>query len=77
MNDPIVLDLYRQLVIFQDNLTTPDIIFRAVDHLKQDTLHALARRLGLEYEYSLRQRQVRISRPASAAQAGNFEFPGL
>jgi hypothetical protein len=67
MNDPIVLDFYRQLVIFQDNPTTPDIIFAAVDHLKQDILHSLARRLGLEYEYSLHQRQVRISRTASAA----------
>lgn len=62
MNSPFVLDLYTQLVKFQQDTNQPEIIFDGPDHVLQDLLHALARKLGLEFEYSLRYRRVCISK---------------
>lgn len=62
MNVPWVLDLYTQLVIFQRDSIKTEISFENSDHSKQDVLHALARKLGLEYENSLLLRRVTISK---------------
>jgi hypothetical protein len=62
MNDPYVLAIYTQLVIFDQDLTKHDVTFYQADYSTQDTLHSLARRFGLEYEYSLHFQRVRISR---------------
>jgi hypothetical protein len=62
MNDPYVLAIYTQLVIFEQDLTKHDVTFSQADYSTQDTLHSLARRFGLEYEYSLQFQRVRISR---------------
>jgi hypothetical protein len=63
MNDPTVLGLYMQLFMFQQDSTRNEFVFCSPNHFIQYTLHSLARMLGLEYEYSLRPSQVRISRP--------------
>lgn len=62
MNDPEVLDLYTQLVVFKTNTSTEKALFENPSHRIQDTLHALARKLKLEYEYSLQSRQIQIPR---------------
>jgi hypothetical protein len=66
MNDPVVLGLYTQLVLFQHDVVMDDTTFENPDHSAQDILHSLARKLGLEYEYSLCMMQVRISKPTPA-----------
>ena len=62
MNDPYVLAIYTRLVRFEQDLTKHAVTFSPADHATQDTLHSLARTLGLEYEYSLQFRKVRVSR---------------
>ncbi|KAE8445419.1 hypothetical protein EG329_013432 [Mollisiaceae sp. DMI_Dod_QoI] len=62
MNDPFVLDLYTQLVKLQNDIVQWQLLFDSPDHSLQDLLHLLARKVGLEFEYSLSLRQVRISR---------------
>lgn len=62
MNDPYVLEIYTQLAVFKQDLAKHDVTFSRVDRSTQDTLHSLARKLELEYEYSLQLQRVRISR---------------
>lgn len=62
MNDPAVLDLYTQLVIFQQDFIREEFVFPNADPAMQDTLHSLSRKLNLEYEHSLRPEQVKISK---------------
>jgi hypothetical protein len=76
MNDPVVLGLYTQLVLFQHDAVRDDTTFQNPDHSTQDILHSLARKLGLEYEYSLCMMQVRISKttPANREEIDLMEF---
>ncbi|KAG4435381.1 hypothetical protein IFR05_009124 [Cadophora sp. M221] len=62
MNDPTVLSLYTQIVIFQQDTTRLGFVFPGPDYFVQDTLHAIARMLGLEYEFSVQLARVRLSR---------------
>jgi hypothetical protein len=64
MNDPIVLGFYTQLFMFQQDSKRQEFVFYSPDPFIQDTLHSLARMLGLQYEHSIRPSQVRISRPS-------------
>jgi hypothetical protein len=66
MNDPFTLDLYTQLIIFKQNLAQSEFGFFNADHLMQDILHSLARKLGLEYEYSLHTKHVKISKNSAS-----------
>lgn len=61
MNDPLVLELYTQLVEFRRDSTKENITFKNPNHSIQDLFHSLARKLGLEYEYSLSLGYVRVS----------------
>jgi hypothetical protein len=63
INDLTMLGLYTQIFMFQQDSTREEFVFCSPNHFIQDTLHSLARMLGLEYEHSLRPSQVRISRP--------------
>lgn len=64
MNDPSNLSLHDELVRFQADKLTPEIRFVVsnVDKLRQRTLQSLAHSLDLNYEYSLRAQEVRITR---------------
>ena len=62
MNDSYALDLYTKLVVFQRDNARNKVEFDNSDHSKQDVLHSLARKLGLEYEHSLLRRQATISK---------------
>ena len=65
MNNPVVLELYTQLILLQHDAGKDHTIFENPDHVAQGVLHALARKLGFEYEYSLLNMQVTISKPTS------------
>jgi len=65
MNNPVVLEFYTQLILLQHDVGKDHAVFENPDHVAQGVLHALARRLGFEYEYSLLKMQVTISKPAS------------
>jgi hypothetical protein len=65
MNNPVVLKLYTQLILLQHNAGKDHAVFENPDHVAQGVLHALARKLGFEYEYSLLKMQVTISKPTS------------
>jgi hypothetical protein len=67
MNEPTVLGLYTQLFMSQQDSTKKEFVFCSPDHFIQGPLHSLARKLGLEYEHSLRPSQVRISKPPHAS----------
>jgi hypothetical protein len=65
MNNPVVLEFYTQLILLQHDASKDHAVFENPDHVAQGILHALARKLGFEYEYSLLKMQVTISKPAS------------
>lgn len=69
------MELYTQLAIFQRDATRIEISFENSDHSEQDILHSLARKLGLEYENSLRLRQVTISKPRWVESRHHNFFP--
>jgi len=60
MNDPEVLKLYTQLVIFQQDTTKSSMIFDNPDITKQDLLYSLARQIGLEFTHTLRPPHVTL-----------------
>jgi len=62
MNDPLVLNLYTQLVKFQQDIFREHITFDDPNRSLQNLLHSLARQLDLEYEYSLSFTRVKISK---------------
>ncbi|CZR65689.1 uncharacterized protein PAC_15589 [Phialocephala subalpina] len=62
MNDPFVLDLYTKLVKFQLDTARTQAIYDHPNHATQDLLHSLARKLSLEFEYSLSLQRVCLSR---------------
>jgi hypothetical protein len=64
-NNPVVLELYTQLILLQHDAGKDYAVFENPDHTAQGVLHALARKLGFEYEYSLLKMQVTISKPIS------------
>ena len=66
MNNPVVLELYTQLILLQHDAGKDHTIFENPDHVAQSVLHALAHKLGFEYEYSLLKMQVTVSKPTSA-----------
>lgn len=65
MNDPWTLSAYRQMLLFQNNIGQPSLVFENPSHAQQDVLQSLAHRpdLGLEYEYNLANRQAFICHP--------------
>lgn len=63
MNDESNLELYSQLLLFKSNEFRDEILWQSPKTALQRTLQSLAHKLDLEYEYSLRTRVVRISRP--------------
>ncbi|KAL3417196.1 hypothetical protein PVAG01_11196 [Phlyctema vagabunda] len=65
MNDPATLDLYNQLLIFKILDTMDSLELNGLSNQLQGTLHQLADRLGLQYEFSLSTRLARISRQNS------------
>ena len=62
MNDPENLELYSQILTFKNDTVKEDLVFRDQVSSSQRCLQTLAHSLGLEYEYSLPGRTVRISR---------------
>lgn len=63
MNDPQNLGLYSQILTFKNDTAREDLVFRDQVSSSQRSLQTLAHSLGLEYEYYLPGRTVRISRP--------------
>jgi hypothetical protein len=59
--------IYTQLVRFQSEAFSEDTIFVQPDRAQQRTIHELAYRLGLEFEYSLGTRSARVTRPSLPA----------
>jgi hypothetical protein len=66
MNDPIVLDLYRRLCVFEANPSENEVLFSDPDRGKQWVLCSLAHDLKLQYEYRLDERQAKVSKPRQA-----------
>jgi len=62
MNDPVALDLYAQLIIFQRDFERAAIHFSGSDDSMQDTLLSLARKVGLEFECCPRPRLIKNTR---------------
>ena len=75
MNNPYVLDLFTQLVVFQGDSTQNQMSFANSDHSKQDVLHSLARKLG--FEYALRLKEVTISKTSGLNQYTSVRLPEL
>ena len=63
MNDPSNIALFSKLVRFQVDFSRTEFLYNSPDNVHQRTLQSLAHSLGLEYEYCLRARQARITRP--------------
>jgi hypothetical protein len=59
--------IYTQLVRFQSDAFSEDTIFVQPGRAQQRTIHELAYRLGLEFEYSLGTRSARVTRPSLPA----------
>ena len=64
MNNGRNIAIYTQLVRFQSEAFSEDTIFVKPDRAQQRTIHELAYRLGLEFEYSLGTRSARVTRPS-------------
>jgi hypothetical protein len=62
MNEPTVLQLYTQLVVFQQDTSRTSITFADPSASKQDLLYGLARKIGLEFKHTLHPAEVTISR---------------
>lgn len=65
MNDRQTIAIYTQLVRFQSDIFSEETVFVDPDSSLQRTIHELAHRLGLEFEFSLLTRSARITRPVS------------
>jgi hypothetical protein len=63
MNDPSNIALFSKIVGFQVDFSRTEFLYNNPDNVHQRTLQSLAHSLGLEYEYCLRARQARITRP--------------
>jgi hypothetical protein len=79
MNDSSNLELYSRLLLFKNDVFHHEILWQNPDNALQRALQSLAHKLDLEYEYSLRSRVVRISRPTVSdiqmdADARELEF---
>lgn len=66
MNDPTILQLYTQFVIFQQDATKTSLAFENPDSSTQDLLYALARKFGLEFKHTLQPAQVTLSKQLPA-----------
>jgi len=64
MNNRQNIGIYTQLVRFQSEVFSEDTIFVNPDGVQQRTIHELAYRLGLEFEYSLGTRSATATRPS-------------
>jgi hypothetical protein len=67
MNNGQNIAIYTQLVRFQSENFSEDTVFVKPDRAQQRTIHELAYRLGLEFEYSLGTRSARVTRPSLSA----------
>ncbi len=65
MNDCQTIAIYTQLVRFQSDIFSEETVFVHPDSSLQRTIHELAHRLGLEFEFSLLTRSARVTRPVS------------
>ena len=73
LNDPSALVLYNQVFLFKNNNLLNNVEFAGKSNKEQNILHSVAHGLGLEYEYSLAARTVRICRPTPLDEGVDFE----
>jgi hypothetical protein len=65
-NDKTNLDLYFKIRLFKSDLSNTYLVFKDHAKLAQLRIPTIAESLDLEYEYSVRRKVVRLSRPESA-----------
>ena len=77
LNDPSNLALYNQIFLFHNDLSRSEVLFSGHSNAEQRTLQSLAHRLGLDYEYSLATRTVRICRPSAEISMNTSELNAI
>ncbi|RFU29939.1 hypothetical protein B7463_g6384, partial [Scytalidium lignicola] len=75
MNDPIILGLYSELLLFSKHRPYQEMNFTGCDSSKQRNLLALALKLGLQYSFNQSSLTVTISQPGSIQDLGPTTFP--
>ncbi|KAE9369181.1 hypothetical protein N431DRAFT_45035 [Stipitochalara longipes BDJ] len=64
LNDPSTLEAYNQILLFKNNPSENELVFRSPDKSRHRTLLSLAHKLDLECEYTLATRTLKISQLA-------------
>ena len=78
MNDPANLSLYTDLLRFQGDTTRHEMRLKDQNNATQRAIQNIAHALGLEYEYYLITREVRITRSQterSGNRQGTYKWP--
>ena len=63
LNDPSTLELYSQILLFNNNHAGDGLVFYGPDKYRQWIFQSLAHKLDLECEYTLATRTLKINRP--------------
>jgi hypothetical protein len=66
MNVPANLQLFSQIITFKNDFLSDELVLHHRSTMEQRNLQCIAHSQGLEYEYSLATRSVRISRATPA-----------
>lgn len=65
MNDAVTLSFYKELIIFQHDLSRTEVLFPNPSNAEQRTIQTLAHSLNLVFEYTLQSRSARVVRQQS------------